>query len=159
MSTIPLQLPAGSVALRIRVFGPADQELAATVAPPWPRWMRRLYELHALGSSHSDTVAGDIGVAAALAALQVRIGHRLQTIGFVCAHLEELGWEIALAGPDLIIHRLTVPEAARGAMDQHHLTGALLAVADVDERGRVRFYEPAEIDAATGGGMARRGRR
>ena len=61
MSTGSPPLPEGSVAVRMRIFGPADRELADIVAPPWPRWMRRLYELHALQSSHVDVVTGEVG--------------------------------------------------------------------------------------------------
>jgi len=145
MSTGSPPLPEGSVAVRMRIFGPADRELADIVAPPWPRWMRRLYELHALQSSHVDVVTGEVGVSAALAALQVRIGHRLETIGFVCAHLEELGWEIDLSGPDLVAHRVTPPQVAREVFAAKHLDGSLLAVGDIDERGLVRLYEPWEL--------------
>jgi hypothetical protein len=150
MTSLPSQLPTGSVALRMRLFGPADQELAETIAPPWPVWMRHLYELHALQSSHVDVVTGEVPVSAALAALQAHLAHRLGTIGFVCSHLEEMGWEISLSGPDLIAHRVTASGMAREALAARHLESALLAVGDVDEQGRVRLYEPGEIGVATG---------
>ena len=150
MSSLPPQLPMGSVALRMRLFGPADQELAETIAPPWPGWMRHLYELHALQSSHVDVVTGEVPVSAALAALQAHLAHRLGTIGFVCSHLEEMGWEISLSGPDLIAHRVTASGMAREALAARHLESALLAVGDVDEQGRVRLYEPGELGVAIG---------
>ena len=87
MSTLPLRLPTGSIAIRMRLFGPADEELAATLAPPWPVWMRHLYELHALQSSHVDVVTGEVAVSAALAALQTHLAHRLGMIGFVCSQI------------------------------------------------------------------------
>jgi hypothetical protein len=145
MSTVPVQLPTGSIALRRRLFGPADQELAETIAPPWPVWMRHLYELHALQSSHVDVVTGEVPVSAALAALQAHLAHRLGMIGFVCSHLEEMGWEMVMSGPDLIAHRVTTPGMAREALATGHLEGALLAVGDVDERSLVRLYEPWEL--------------
>ena len=150
MSSVPPQLPTGSVALRMRLFGPADQELAETIAPPWPVWMRHLYELQALQSSHVDVVTGEVPVSAALAALQAHLAHRLGMIGFVCSHLEEMGWEISPTGPDLIAHRVTAPGMAREALAVGHLESALLAVGDVDEQGRVRLYEPWEFGGATG---------
>ncbi len=150
MSSLPPQLPMGSVALRMRLFGPADQELAETIAPPWPVWMRHLYELHALQSSHVDVVTGEVPVSAALAALQAHLAHRLGTIGFVCSHLEEMGWEFSLSGPDLIAHRVTASGMAREALAARHLESALLAVGDVDEQGRVRLYEPGELGVAIG---------
>jgi hypothetical protein len=150
MSTVPVQLPTGSVALLMRLFGPADQELAETMAPPWPVWMRHLYELHALQSSHVDVVTGEVPVSAALAALQAHLAHRLGMVGFVCSHLEEMGWEITLSGPDLIAHRVTTPGMAREALAAKHLESALLAVGDVDQRGLVRLYEPWELGAGTG---------
>jgi hypothetical protein len=161
MSNLPLQLPLGSVALRMRLFGPADEELEETVAPPWPVWMRHLYEMHALQSSHVDVITGEVSVSAALAALQTHLGHRLGLIGFVCSHLEELGWEIVLTGPDLIVHRVTTPGMAREMLAAQHLESALLAVGDVDEHGVIRLYEPWELvpaigAAAPGGAAARR---
>ncbi|HBV93325.1 MAG: hypothetical protein ABSC16_08740 [Candidatus Dormibacteria bacterium] len=149
-SPLPLQLPQGSVAVRMRVFGTAEQELAATVAPPWPHWMRRLYEVYALQSSHVDLERREVGVAVALAALKERIAHRLGAVSFACAHLEELGWEIAASGADVIAYRVTAAGAAREVLDAHQLTGALTAVGDVDEQGRVRLYEPWELAAAGG---------
>jgi hypothetical protein len=149
MSSVSPQLPLGSVALRMRLFGPADQELAETMAPPWPVWMRHLYELQALQSSHVDVVTGEVPVSAALAALQAHLAHRLGMIGFVCSHLEEMGWKVSLTGPDLIAHRVTTAGMAREALAAQHLESALLAVGDVDEQGRVRLYEPWELGAAT----------
>jgi hypothetical protein len=134
----------------MRLFGSADEELAATLAPPWPVWMRHLYELHALQSSHVDVVTGEVPVSAALAALQAHLAHRLGMIAFVCSHLEEMGWEISLTGSDLIVHRVTVLGMAREALAATHLESALLAVGDVDERGLIRFYEPWELGLATG---------
>jgi len=151
MSTPAPSLPLGSIAIRMRVFGDAGEELARTMAPPWPRWMRRLFELHALGSSHVDTVTGEVGVSAALAALQVRLKQRLETLVFVSGHLEELGWGIELSGPDLIAHKVTVPQTAREALAAHQLEGALVAVSDLDERGQFRLYEPWELWAGGGG--------
>jgi hypothetical protein len=150
MSSLPSQLLTGSVALRMRLFGPADQELAGTIAPPWPVWMRHLYEMHALQSSHVDVVTGEVPVSAALAALQAHLAHRLGMIGFVCSHLEEMGWDISLTGPDLIAHRVTAPGMAREALAARHLESALLAVGDVDEQGRVRLCAPWELGAGTG---------
>ncbi|MGD1053969.1 MAG: hypothetical protein ABR950_09105 [Candidatus Dormibacteria bacterium] len=150
MSTLSQRPPLGSVALRMHIFGPADQELAATMAPPWPVWMRHLYELHALQSSHVDVIAGEVPVSAALAALQSHLAHRLGMIGFVCSHLEEMGWEISLTGPDLVAHRVTAPGMAREALAARHLESALLAVGDVDEHGAIRLYEPWELGPAAG---------
>jgi hypothetical protein len=140
----------------MRVFGTAEEELAAMVSPPWPQWMRRLYEVYALQSSRADVTRGEVGVATALAALKERIAHRLGAVSFVCAHLEELGWEIVASGADVIAYRVTAAGAAREVLDAHHLSGALLAVGDVDELGQVRLYEPWEL-LATGG--PERGRR
>jgi hypothetical protein len=152
MSTAVPPLPVGSVAVRMRVFGPADRELTDTVVPPWPRWMRRLYELHSLGSSHVDVVSGEVGVSAALAALQLRIAHRLENIGYVCAHLEELGWEIDLHGPDLVAHRVIPAQTAREVFAARHLESALLAVGDLDEKGLVRLYTAGELASVGGRG-------
>jgi hypothetical protein len=145
MTTTAIALPQGSIALRIRVFGPAEEELAATVAPPWPRWMRRLYELHSLQSADVDVISGEVGVSAALAALHLRISERLKTVGFIAARLEEMGWELEPSGPDLIAHRVTTAQMAREALEAHHLVSALMVVGDVDDRGRIRLYRPEDL--------------
>ena len=145
MSATPLQLPAGSVAIRMRVFASAQQELTDSMAQPWPRWVRRLYEMHALQSSRVDVVEGSVGVSAVVAALRVRLWHRLDTVGFVCAHLEELGWEFELSGPDLIAYKVTTPGTARESLEAEHLEGYLLAVSDIDERGHLRLYGNADL--------------
>jgi len=150
MTTASLSLPQGSIALRMRIFGLADQELAETVALPWPRWMRRLFELHSLQSAQVDVTNGEVGVSTALAALKVRIAHRLEMIGFICAHLEDLGWQLEASGPDLIAHKVTPVQMARESLETHHLVSALLAVGDVDERGRVRLYRPEELATVVG---------
>ncbi len=155
-STQSLQLPLGSVAVRMRVFDTAEEELAAALTPPWPQWMRRLYEVQALQSSRVDVTRGEVGVSSALAALKERISHRLGAVSFVCAHLEELGWEIAASGPDVIAYRVIPAGAAREVLDAHQLAGALMAVGDVDEQGQVRLYEPWEL-VATGGSPRGRG--
>jgi hypothetical protein len=140
----------------MRLFGTAEQELEAAVTPPWPQWMRRLYEVYALQSSRVDAAKGEVGVGTALAAVKERIAHRLGAVGFACAHLEELGWEMAASGADVIAYRVTAAGAAREALDAHQLTGALMAVADLDEQGRVRLYEPWEL-LAVGGPEGERG--
>jgi hypothetical protein len=145
MTTATLQLPQGSIALRMRIFGLADEELADTIAPPWPRWMRRLFELQSLQSSRVDTLTGEVGVSAALAALEGRIVHRLHLIIFIAAHLEELGWELEASGSDLIAHKVTAASMARESLETHHLLSALIAVGDVDEKGGVRLYTPGEL--------------
>ena len=148
MSPAPLRLPAGSVAIRMRVFASAQQELTDSMAHPWPRWVRRLYEMHALQSSTTDPVEGIVGVSAVIAALRVRLWHRLDTLGFVCSHLEELGWEIDLSGADLIAHKVTTSGMAREALETEQLEGYLLAVSDTDDRGRLRIYEGGELELA-----------
>lgn len=123
MSSAALPLPLGSVAVRMRLFGTAEQELAAALAPPWPQWMRRLYEVYALQSSRVDVARGEVGLSTALAALKEQIGHRLGAVSFVCAHLEELGWEMVASGSDVIAYRVTAAGAAREVLDAHQLTG------------------------------------
>lgn len=110
--------------------------------------MRRLFEMQSLQSSRVDTVSGEVGISAALIALEERLAHRLQILSFIAAHLEELGWQLEASGSDLIAHKVTAASMAREALEAHHLLGALIAVGDLDERGRVRLYAPGELPAA-----------
>jgi hypothetical protein len=145
MSATGLKLPSGSVAIRMRVFDTPQQELTDALAPPWPRWVRRLYEIQALQSSHVDVLEGRVPVSAALAALRVHLFHRLGMLVFVCAHLEELGWDIELSGADLVAYKVTAPGMAREALDADKLNGYLMALSDVDDRGQVRLYAAGEL--------------
>ena len=144
MSAARMRLPVGSVALRMHVFGPAHRELSDVLTPPWPRWMRRLYDLAAFENPSINVAEGEVEVSAALAALKARLSHRLEILSWVCSELERMGWEISLSGADLIAHKVTVPQMAREALDRSHVAAVLPVVSDVDSEGLPRLYESWE---------------
>jgi hypothetical protein len=140
-----LHLPLGSVALRMRIFGPAGDELGRALTPPWPRWMRRLYGLESFEKPSIDVEEGEVEVSAALGALKTRLAHRLELLSWVCGKLEEMGWEIELSGDDLIAHKVTVPEMARESLASSHVAAVLPAVSEMDGAGHPRLFEAWEL--------------
>ena len=142
-----VRLPVGSLALRLHLFGPAHEELGSTLEPPWPRWMRRLYSLEAIDNPRIHVAEGEVEVSAALAALKTRLSHRLEILGWVCTQLERMGWEVDLSGPDLIAHKVIVPQMARETLRSSHVAAVLPAVSEVDEHGLPRLYETWELEA------------
>ncbi len=146
MSARALKLPPGSVAMRLHIFGPANQELTDTLTPPWPRWMRRLYELEAIENPRINVAEGEVEISVALSALKTRLSHRLDMLIWICASLEQMGWEIDLSGADLIAHKVTVPQMARETLDASHVAAILPAVSEVGEDGLPRLYEAWELE-------------
>ena len=147
-----VRLPVGSVALRMHLFGPANEDLSSTLQPPWPRWMRRLYSLEAIDNPRINVAEGEVDVSAALAALRTRLSHRLEILSWACSQLERMGWEIDLSGPDLIAHKVTVPQMAREMLEGSHVAAVLPAVSEIDDDGFPRLYEAWELEAGPGGG-------
>jgi hypothetical protein len=146
MSGDSRKLPPGSVALRLHIFGPANRELTETLRPPWPRWMRRLYELEAIENPRINVAEGEVEISAALSALKNRLSHRLDMLIWVCGTLERMGWQIDLSGDDLIAHRVMVPQMARETLDASHVAAILPAVSEVGEDGFPRLYEVWELE-------------
>ena len=146
-----VRLPVGSVALRMHLFGPAHEELSGTLRPPWPRWMRSLYSLEAIENPRINVAEGEVQVSAALGALKARLSHRLEILSWACSQLERMGWEIELSGPDLIAHKVIVPQMARETLQGSHVAAVLPAVSEVDDDGLPRLYEAWELEAGAAG--------
>ncbi len=67
----------GHVAVRLRLFQPAGDELRDVLTPPWPQWIQRLYETEQPQDPDLDVAAGAITPSAAVSALSERLRNRL----------------------------------------------------------------------------------
>lgn len=135
-----MRLPLGAVAVRMHVYAPAGDEIARALKPPWPRWMRRFYELEQRGGAASPD-EGEASLSAALAALATRLKHRLDLLSWCASALEEIGWEVAVDGDDVVASKVTLPELARAELEEHGIYGPLTHVCELDEQGLPRIIE------------------
>jgi hypothetical protein len=127
------------VALRIHLFSSPEEMVRQACAPPWPRTIRRLYELEALGEEGIEPDTGAVTVAAAISAVDTLLHHRLTLIAWAVAAMEELGWEMALDGEDVVASRVTAPQAALEELEANGILGPLCKVCDLDEEGAPVF--------------------
>lgn len=136
-------LPRGAVAVRLHMYGSPSQEVQRALHPPWPRWMRRLYELERYaGAADPD---GEVSMSAAIGAVSTRLRHRLDLLSWCVGALSEIGWEVSMDGDDVIASRVTLPELARAELEEHGIDGPLSKVCDLDERGLPRIVERWEM--------------
>jgi hypothetical protein len=132
--------PRGAVVVRLHLFRSPAEEVAGALRPPWPRWMRRLYELERL-SGAAEPGEGEVSLSAAVAAVGTRLGHRLELVSWCVGALEEIGWEVAMDGDDVVASKVTLPELARIELEEHGIYGPMSNVCDLDERGLPRIVE------------------
>jgi hypothetical protein len=126
----------GAVVVRVRPFESPGEEVARAMHPPWPVWMRRLYELEAIGlrTPHPrDEQPATIG--AAMSALAERLRHRLGLVAFVVTAMEELGWEASMDGDEVLISKVIRPELAAEELERAGIYGPMSKVCDLDEHG------------------------
>lgn len=135
-----MRLPPGTVALRIPMFEAAHEELRTAIEPPWPQWMRDLYELDQAQDEHIDVDAEQTTVPAALGALSSRLRHRLELISSVAGGLQRAGWHLEVDGNSLVASRVSNPRHALELLESAGLAGPLCAVADLDDSGWPRLY-------------------
>jgi hypothetical protein len=103
--------------------------------PPWPRSLKRLYELAGMAEPEIDVGSGDITVSAAVLAVREELAHRLDLLAFVVSGLEKLGWDIRLEGDDIVATAGLSPESAREQLEDRGITGPMCVVADLDDTG------------------------
>ncbi len=135
-----MRIPVGAVAMRIPIFESAHDELRSAIEPPWPQWMRDLYELEEAQDEGIDADAGVTTVPAALGALASRLRQRLELIASVAGGLERQGWSLDIDGDSLVASRVINPRHALEMLENAGLAGPLCAVADLDESGWPRLY-------------------
>jgi hypothetical protein len=135
-------IPAGSVVIRIHLFHSAAEEIRRAIAPPWPRTIRRLYELESIGESDVDPGGGGVSVSAAISAVDTLLHHRLDIIAWVVSAMEELGWEMAVEGEHVIASKVHARVSALEELELNGVLGPLCKVCDLDENGA-----PVMLDA------------
>jgi hypothetical protein len=135
-----LHLARGAVAVRMHLFASPAEEIARALRPPWPRWMRRLYELERLAGA-ADPAQGEVSLSAAVAAVATRLRHRLEIVSWCAAALEEVGWEVSMDGNEVVASKVTLPELARAELEEHGIYGPLSHVCELDEHGLPRLVE------------------
>lgn len=136
MSRVHAERPKlGSVVLRVRLFDPAEEEIGRVCEPPWPRTIRRLYELEGIGDVDVQPEVGEITVGAAIGAVGTLLHHRLTLIAWAVSAMEELGWSAGLEGADVLMSKVVLPELALEELDDHGILGPLCHVCELDERG------------------------
>lgn len=133
--------PAGHVALRLHLFDAPGDELRSAIEPPWPRWMRTLYELEAAQDPGIDVDASMITASAAVSALAERLQHRLGLLSWTLGVLQELNWDIVQDGDSLIATRESTANEARIALETAGVAGALCRVCDIDDSGWPVLWE------------------
>lgn len=135
-----MRIPPGAVGLRIPMFESAHEELRTAVEPPWPRWMRDLYELDQVQDEDIDVDAEVTTVPAAIGALASRLQHRLELISSIAGGLHRDGWHLTVDGNALVATRVANPHHALELLERAGLAGPLCAVADLDESGWPHLY-------------------
>jgi hypothetical protein len=134
-------LPSGKVGIRLVLFASPLEELRNAMHPPWPRWMKRLYELEEASDPEVDASQGETSVAAAISALSNHLKHRLDTLAFVAKGLAELGFEFEGDGDDAVLATADMtPAAARTLLDAAGVAGAMCNVCDLDDSGWPRIF-------------------
>jgi hypothetical protein len=139
-----LRLPRGAVAVRLHMYSSPAFEVERALKPPWPRWMRRLYELERFRGA-ADPAEGEVSMSAAIGAVGTRIRHRLELVSWCVAALEEIGWEVSMDGDHVVATKVTLPELARIELEEHGIYGPMSKVCDLDERGLPRIVERWEM--------------
>jgi hypothetical protein len=135
-----VRIPIGAVALRIPIFASANTELRSAIEPPWPQWMRDLYQLDEAQDADIDVSAEQTTVPAALGALSSRLRQRLELISSIAGGLQRQGWNLDIEGDALVASRVANPRHALEMLEAEGLAGPLCAVADIDDAGWPRLY-------------------
>lgn len=137
------ELPRGAVMLRMHLYLRPGEEVSRALKPPWPRWMRRFYELERL-SGAAEPEEEEVSISAAIGAVATRLKHRLELISWCAGALEEIGWEVAMDGDDVVASKVTLPELARIELEDHGIYGPMSKVCDLDDNGLPRIVERSE---------------
>ena len=136
----------GHVAVRLRLFQSAGDELRDVMTPPWPQWIQRLYAIEEHQDPGIDVDVPVITPSAAVSALSERLRNRLVLVSWALGVLQELGWDITQEGDSLIASFETTPDAARASLERAEVAGAMCRVCDIDEEGWPLLWWNSEGD-------------
>jgi hypothetical protein len=131
----PVELPPGTVAMRVRLFESQGREMARVVRAPWPTWMERLFEMErlALRTPHPSEQVASAG--AAVTALAERLHRRLQIVAFVITAMEELGWRAEVDEHGVLLLKACSPGDAVVELERAGVYGPLCKVCLLDPTG------------------------
>jgi len=133
----PVELPPGTVAIRVRLFESQAQEMARAVTAPWPGWMERLYALESLALRSPDPSGEVASLGSAVSALGERLHYRLRVVAFAVSAMEELGWSAEMDENGILLRReRTSPDEAMAELETAGVYGPLCKVCILDSRGR-----------------------
>jgi hypothetical protein len=121
------QLPDDALfrgAVRLRIFGRPDEELARTVGDRVPRWVQRLYE------SYGADLA-DPPLSASMEAIAEGLGHRLEGMALILRKAEARGWKAAVEEDELVIYTGIADEEVRALLE---IDGVLTLVQEFAHR-------------------------
>jgi hypothetical protein len=143
-----LDLKRGAIAVRLHLFDSPEEEVARVLTPPWPNWMRRLYELEALAHSAETSEEGleTPTMRGALHALADRLRRRLELLAFVVGAMEELGWEAMMESDAIVLSKVIASELAVEELEQAGVYGPMVKVAELDEKGLPRLLRRWEME-------------
>ena len=128
-------VPRRRVVVPIRLFELPQVEVERALQPPWPRWMRRLYQLERLGDVEVDPEHEEIPLSAAMRAVSSRMHKRLEMIAWVVSALEESGWECVVARGHVVAWRDLDEATAREDLEVEGIYGPMTHVSIIDTRG------------------------
>jgi hypothetical protein len=132
----PVELPPGTVAIRVRLFESQGREMARTVRAPWPTWMERLYELEHLALRTPDpSEQPEASAGAAVTALGEHLQYRLRIAAFVVTAMEELGWRAEVDGHGILLLKRCSPGDAVVELELAGIYGPMCKVCLLDPTG------------------------
>ncbi len=105
------------------------------VTPPWPQWVKRLYELEQHQDPDMNVDAAAITPSAAVSAMSERMKNRLGLVSWTLGVLQELGWDISQDGDSLIAACAITPDAARASLERAGVAGPMCRICDIDADG------------------------
>lgn len=128
-------VPRHRVVVPIRLFELPEVEVERALQPPWPRWMKRLYQLERLGDVEVDPEREEIPLSAAMRAVSSRLHNRLEMIAWVVGALEESGWNCVVARGHVVAWRDLDEATARKDLEAQGIYGPMTHVCIIDARG------------------------
>jgi len=131
----PVELPPGTVAMRVRLFESQGREMARVVRAPWPTWMERLYEMEHLALRTPDPSEQVASAGAAITALDEGLHHRLQIAAFVVTAMEELGWRAGVDEHGVLLVKECSAGDAVVELERAGIYGPMCKVCRLDPTG------------------------
>ena len=136
-----LHIRHGAIAVRLRLFESPAEEMSRTLTPPWPTWMRRLYEMQSMADRTSPGNGVEaVTMAAAVHALAERLRHRLDLVAFVVGALEDAGWEPVMDGDEVVASKVIPPAVALEELEEAGILGPMTKVCELDATGLPRLH-------------------